>query len=157
VTFEEWALVACVVFTALWSGLFGMLNLVLHPMLARMSGAEFARFMALFLPTARTAAFNYVEVAGMVISPIVAIVAGVDGTVLVLTVIGLALTIAGPLLVSNRAAEPNYDVILSWDPEALPRGWEAVRHRYFALNWIRAVATWTAFGLFFAALLVSLG
>jgi hypothetical protein len=108
------------------------------------------------LPTARTAAFNYVEVAGMVISPIVAIVAGVDGTALVLTAIGLALTIAGPLLVSNRAAEPNYDVILSWDPEALPRGWKAIRHRYFALNWIRAVTTWAAFGLFFAALLVTL-
>lgn len=28
----------------------------------------------------------------------------------------------------------------------------ATRRRYFALNWIRAAATWTAFGLFLAAL-----
>jgi len=33
-------------------------------------------------------------------------------TVFVLTAIALALNIAGPLLVSNRLAEPNYDVIL---------------------------------------------
>ena len=62
--------------------------------------------------------------------------------------IGLALTIDS----SNRLSEPNYDVMLSWDPDAMPTGWQATRWRYFALNWIRAVATWTAFGLFLAAL-----
>ena len=30
--------------------------------------------------------------------------------------------------------------------------WEATRKRYFALNWIRAAATWTAFTVFPAAL-----
>jgi hypothetical protein len=38
----------------------------------------------------------------------------------VLTAIRLALTVAGPLLVSSRLAEPNYDVKLAWNPEALP-------------------------------------
>ena len=70
-----------------------------------------------------------------------------------LTAIGLVLTIAGPLLVSNRLAEPNYDVMLAWDPDAMPAGWEATRQRYFALDWIRAAATWAAFALFLAALL----
>jgi hypothetical protein len=73
VTVEEWALVACVVFTGLWSGLFGMLNLVMHPMLAAMSGYDFARFLQAFLPRARHAPFNYVEVIGMIVAPIVAL------------------------------------------------------------------------------------
>jgi hypothetical protein len=61
------------------------------------------------------------------------------------------LTVAGPLLVSNRLAEPNSDVMLSWNPDALPEGWESFRRRYFTLDWIRAAATWLAFGLFLAA------
>jgi hypothetical protein len=156
---EAWALVASVVFTGLWSGLFGMLNLVMHPMLAAMNGRDFARFLRAFLPTARHAPFNYVAVIGMVVAPIVALVSlGDDPSAIpfVLTAIGLALTVAGPLLVSNRLAEPNYDVMLAWDPEAMPAGWEAGRGRYFTLNWIRALATWGAFGLFLAALVVEL-
>ena len=153
-TVEEWALIASVVFTGLWSGLFAMLNTVLHPMMRAMEGAEFARFMSAFLPTARKAPFNYIEVIGMVVAPTVALFAlGTGaGTPFVLTAIGLGLTFAGPLLVSNRLAEPNYDVMLAWDPDAMPSGWEEIRARYFALNWIRAAATWSAFALFLAAL-----
>jgi hypothetical protein len=151
---EEWALIACVVFTGLWSGLLVMLTLVMHPMLAGMDGPDFRRFLGAFLPTARRAPINYACVAGMATSPIVALIGlGTDaGTPFVLTAIGLGLTLAGPLLVSNRLAEPNYDLMLAWDPEAMPAGWEATRARYFALNWTRAVATWIAFGLFIAAL-----
>ncbi len=155
-TVGEWALVASTVFTGLWSGLFAMLNLVMHPMLGAMSGPEFARFLRAFLPTARHAPFNYVAVIGMVVAPTVALVAGLGSTALVLTAIGLALTVAGPLLVSNRLAEPNYDVMLAWDPDAMPADWEAGRRRYFALNWVRAVATWGAFATFLAALVVEL-
>jgi hypothetical protein len=43
-------------------------------------------------------------------------------------------------------------VMFAWDPEAMPAHWEAGRRRYFTLNWIQAVATWTAFALFLAAL-----
>ena len=108
-----------------------------------------------FLPTARTAPFNYINVVGMVVAPVIALIALADdpgATPFVLTALGLALTVAGPLLVSNRLAEPNYDVILAWEPEAVPSDWEAVRARYFALNWIRAFATWAAFACFLAAL-----
>jgi hypothetical protein len=38
---EEWALAASVVFSGLWSGLVGMLTLVMHPMLAAMDGRDF--------------------------------------------------------------------------------------------------------------------
>ena len=41
--------------------------------------------------------------------------------------------------------------MLAWDPDAMPE-WESTRRRYFALNWIRAAATWVAFGLFLAVL-----
>jgi hypothetical protein len=70
--------------------------------------------------------------------------------------IGLAFTVAGPLLVSSRLAEPNYDVMLAWDPEAMPADWEAGSRRYFTLNWVRVLATWAALALFLAALVVEL-
>jgi hypothetical protein len=154
VTAEEWALVASVVLSGLWSGLLAMLTLILHPMLASMDGRDFARFLRAFLPTARRAPINYIAVIGMVVAPAVALVAldEVGDAPFVLTAVGLALTIAGPLLVSNRLAEPNYDVMLAWEPDAVPAGWKATRRRYFALDWIRAVATWLAFALFLAAL-----
>jgi hypothetical protein len=154
VSAEGWALVASVVFSGLWSGLLAMLTLVLHPMLAGMDGPDFARFQRAFLPTARKAPINYIAVIGMVVAPTVALVAlgEVGEASFVLTAIGLAITITGPLLVSNRLAEPNYDVMLAWKPDALPPSWKATRRRYFALNWIRAVATWAAFALFLAAL-----
>ena len=151
---DGWSLVACVVFAGLWSGLLAMLTLVMHRMLARMSGGDLARFLRAFLPSARKAPFNYIEVAGMVVAPIVALVAlGTSADAAFwLTCAGLAVTIAGPLLVSNRLAEPNYDVILAWDPDAMPATWQATRHRYFTYNWIRFATTSVAFALFLAAL-----
>jgi len=154
---DEWALIACVVFSGVWSGLLAMLTLVMHPMMERMDGAAFARLLAAFLPVARKAPINYIAVFGMLISPIVVLLT-IDGgsTAFVLTAIALALIIAGPLLVSNRLAEPNYDVILGWDPERLPPGWEAAQRKYYTYNWIRAFATWVAFGLLLAALVEAL-
>jgi len=131
-----------------------MLVLILHRVMVPMSGPELARFLQRFLPAAEIP-FNYVEVIGLIVAPVVALIALADdpgGAAFVLTAIGLALTIAGPLLVSNRLAEPNYKVIRAWDPDAMPRDWEATRRRYFTFNWIRAVATWAAFALFLAAL-----
>lgn len=93
---------------------------------------------------------------GMVVAPIVALGDHPGAPPFVLTAIGLALTVGWPLLVSNRLAEPNYDVMLAWDPEAMPADWEAGRRRYFTLNWVRALATWAAFALFLTALVVEL-
>ncbi len=151
---DEWALTAAVAFAGLWSGLFAMLTSVLHPMLRAMDGPGFTRFMAAFLPIARRAPFNYACVLGLVISPAVALFALDESgsTAFTLTAIGLALTVAGPLLASNLLAEPNYDVILSRDPNSMPDDWELSRRRYFTFNWIRAAATWASFALFLAAL-----
>ena len=64
----------------------------------------------------------------------------------------IASVVFAGLLVSNRLAEPNYDRMLAWNPDHMPDEWQAVRRYYFRLNWIRAAATWTSFGLFLAAL-----
>jgi hypothetical protein len=132
-----------------------MLTMIIHPMLRNIEGTGFARFLAAILPDARRAPLNYICVIGLVVAPTVALVAlgtadraGRAG--FALTAAGLAFAVAGPLLVSNRLAEPNYDVILAWDGD-LPSGWEQAQRRYFTLNWVRAGATWIAFGLFLAA------
>jgi hypothetical protein len=113
-----------------------------------------SRFLRRFLTVVRKSPFNYIVVIGMVVAPAVALIATDDagGTPFVLTAIGLAFTLGGNAVVSNRIAEPNYDRMLAWDPDHMPEEWEAVRRSYFKLNWIRALSTWAAFGLFLAAL-----
>ena len=155
-TNEELALAASVVFAGLWSGLLGMLTLVMHPMLAAMSGPDFERFLRAFLPVARRAWFNYVCAIGMAVAPVVALVTLWDdrsSAGFVLTAIGLVLVVLGVYVVSNVWKEPHYDVMLAWDPADMPAGWQAGRRRYLTLNWVQGAATWTAFALFLVALL----
>jgi hypothetical protein len=152
---EESALAASVVFSGLWSGLLGMLTLVMHPMLEAMDGRDFENFLRAFLRFARKSWFNYACAIGMAIAPIVALLTLWDdpgSTAFVLTAIGLGLVILGVYVVSNRFKEPHYDVMLAWDPEAMPADWQAGRRRYLTLNWIQAAATWSAFALFLVAL-----
>lgn len=153
---EQMALTASVVCAGLWSGLLGMLTLVMHPMLASMNGAEFERFLRAFLPVARKAWFNYVCAIGMALAPIAALISLRDdpsSISFILTAIGLAIVIVGVYVVSNVWKEPLYDVMLTWDPEAMPTDWETGRRSYFAINWIQAAATWTVFALFLMALI----
>lgn len=157
-TIEQIALTASVVFAGLWSGLLGMLSLVMHPMLANMNGTEFERFLRAFLPVARKAWFNYVCAIGMAVAPIVALISLRDdpGSVsFVLTAIGLTIVIEGVYVVSTVWKEPLYDVMLAWDPEAMPTEWETGRRNYFAINWIQTAATWTVFALFLTALIAA--
>lgn len=155
-TIEQLALTASVISAGLWSGLLGMLTLVMHPMLAAMNGVEFERFLRAFLPVARKAWFNYVCAIGMAVAPIVTLISLRDdpsSNSFVLTAIGLTIVIIGVYVVSNVCKEPLYDVMLAWDPEAMPSDWNRGRRRYFAINWIQAAATWTVFALFLAALI----
>jgi hypothetical protein len=111
-----------------------------------------------FLPVSRKARFNYACAIGMAIAPAVALVSLRDdpsSAPFVLTAIGLAIVIVGVYIVSNVWKEPLYDVMLAWDPEAMPTGWSAGRRRYFAINWIQTAATWTVFALFLAALIAT--
>jgi hypothetical protein len=62
--------------------------------------------------------------------------------------------IVGVYIVSNVWKEPHYDVMLAWDPEAMPEDWQVGRRRYLTLNWIQAAATCTAFALFLVALVL---
>ena len=136
---EGWAIAAAVVFAGLWSGLLGMLTLVMHPMLAAMDGRGFERFLQAFLSVARKAWFNYVCAIGMAVAD--RRTRGLWGdrssAAFILTAIGLAFVIVGVYLVSNVWKEPHYDVMLAWDRDAMPPEWEAGRRRYFRLNWIQ--------------------
>ena len=138
----------------LWSGLLLTLTTILHPMYASRDGAGFAQDMRRFLPIARRSPTNYILVVLLLLAPVLALVGlrrDPAGLPFVLTAVGLAATVVGPLLMSSRLAEPNYEVILGWDPRAVPDDWLVARARYFRLNWIRAGLTWTALGLFLAA------
>ena len=155
-TGEEWALAASVFFAGLASGLLGMLTTIMHPMLAAMGGRDFRNFMEAFLRFARKSWFNYAWSLGMGIGPIVTLVLLWDdpgSTSFVLTAIGLGVVIVGVYIVANVWKEPHYDVMLAWDPEALPAHWEAGRRRYFTINWIQFATTWAAFALFLVALI----
>ncbi|MGD9531793.1 hypothetical protein [Pseudonocardia sp.] len=143
-----------VVLAGLWSGLLLAVATLLHPMYAALDGREFAVELQRFLPVARKSPTNWVSVIGLIVFPVLALVAlagDPTGAPFVLTALGLVCTVAGPLLVSRLLAEPNYAVILGWDPATMPVGWEAVRRRYFLWNWVRGAFTWVAFGLFLAA------
>ena len=144
-------LVLSVVAAGLWSGLLLTITTILHPMFAPGDGRTFAVDMGRFLPTARTSPTNYVLVSVLVIAPVVALIGlrNQPGSApFILTAAGLVFTICGPLLTSRFLAEPNYEVILDWDPDDVPDDWQVARARYFRLNWIRGALTWAAFALF---------
>lgn len=143
-----------VVATALWSGLLLTLTTILHPMFRPQAASGFAEDMRRFLPIARRSPTNYILVLALLSTPVVALVGLRDqpgSAPFVLTAIGYAAIIVGPLLVSRYRAEPNYDVMLGWDPASVPSDWTVARGRYFRLNWIRAALTWLALALFVAA------
>ena len=157
-TFEEFALAASVFFSGLAAGFLGGLCVVIRPIQAAMEGREFRSFMEVFLRYAGHSwgqVFNFAWSLGMFLGPIVALVALWDdpgSTSFVLTAVGLGIVFVGVILLSNVWKTPTYNVILGWDPEAMPADWEAGRRRYFTINWIQLAVTWSAFALFLAAL-----
>jgi hypothetical protein len=143
----------------LWSGLLLTITTILHPMFAAGDGRAFSLDMRRFLPIARSAPVNYVLVVLLVLAPVVALIGlrdDVRSAPFVLTAAGLVSTVTGPLLMSRLLAEPNYAVILGWDPDAVPGDWQRTRTRYFALNWLRGALTWLAFVLFAVAMYLHL-
>jgi len=137
-----------------WSGLLLTITTILHPIYAARTPDGFVADLGRFLPVARKSPTNWVLVLGLMSTPVVALVAlreNVGGAPFVLTAIGLALVLVGPFGVSRWVAEPNYDVILRWDPEHLPDDWTRIQRKYFALNWLRGALTWAAFACFLGA------
>ncbi len=158
-TAEEWVLAATVFFSGLASGLLGMLCTIMRPMLTDMDGRDFRNFMEAFLRFADQSwgkVYNLGWSLGMFLLPIVALVLLWDdrgSTSFVLTAIGLGIVFVGVIIVSNAVKTPHYKVMLAWDPEAMPPNWEAGRDKYFTINWIQMVTTWSAFVLFIVALI----
>jgi hypothetical protein len=159
VTGEEWALAASAFFSGLASGLLGMLSTIMRPMLAAMDGRSFREFMEAFLHFAAHSwgkGFNYAWSLGMTLGPAVALVLLAEdpgSTSFILTAIALVIVIVGVLVVSNAWKTPTYNVILGWDPEAMPADWEAGRQRYFLINWLQLATTWVVFILLLVALI----
>ena len=157
-TGEGWALAVSAFFAGLASGLLGMLCTIMRPMLAAMDGRGFRNFMEAFLRYADSGVgklYNLAWALVPVLVPIIALILLWDdpgSASFILTAIGLGIMLVGIWLVSNVWKTPTYKVILSWDPDSLPADWEAGRQRYFTINWIQLVSTWSAFALFLAAL-----
>ncbi len=147
-----------VVATALWSGLLLTVTTILHPVFAPRGPAGFTEDVRRFLPIARRSPTDDVLVIALVVSPVVALVGlrhRIGSAPFVLTAAGLAATVVGPLVMSSRLAEPDYAVILGWDPDAISQDWGTARSRCFRLNWLRAAITGLALGLFVAAAYLS--
>jgi hypothetical protein len=155
---EEWALVVSAFVAGLAAGLLGMLSTIMRPMLAAMDVGSFRSFMEGFLRYADHGlgkVFNYAWGLGMVFGPIVALVFLWDdrgSASFVLTAIALGIVIVGIWIVSNAWKTPTYKAILASNPDAAPGEAEAVRRRYFEINWIQLVTTWAALALFLVAL-----
>jgi hypothetical protein len=155
---EAWTLAASIFFSGLAAGFLGGLCMVLRPMQAAMDGREFRAFMETFLQYAGKGlgkAFNLAWSLGMFLWPIVVLVLLWDdpgSTSFVLTAIGLAIVFVGVIIVSNVWKTPTYKMILACDPDATPADCEAARQRYFRINWLQMVTTWSAFALFLVAL-----
>src|SRR5687768_9817123 len=136
-----------------------MLSAIMRPRLAAMEGRDFRNFMELFLRYAGHSwgnVYNFAWSIGMTIGPAVALVFLWDdpgSTSFVLTAIGLGIVIVRVLIVSNVWKTPTYNVILAWDPDAMPADWEAGRQRYFTINLIQLAVTWSASALFLLALI----
>jgi hypothetical protein len=157
-TAEEWALAATVFFTGLSAGFLGALCTIIRPMLQAMDGRGFRNFMEVFLRYAGggwgkwyNLAWAFVPVVGSIVA-LVLLWDDPGSTSFILTAIGLVIVLVGIWLVSNVWKTPTYNLILAWDPEAMPADWEAGRRRYFTINWIQLAVTWTAFALFLVAL-----
>ena len=158
-TGEEWVLAATVFLSGLASGLLGMLCTIMRPMLADMRGRDFRNFMGAFLRFADHSlgkAYNLAWAAGMFLLPVVGLVLLWDDRgsgAFVLTAVGLAIVFVGVIILSNAVKTPHYKVMLGWDPEAMPPNWDAGRQKYFTINWIQMVTTWSAFAVFIGALI----
>jgi hypothetical protein len=158
-TDEKWLLAVTIFFSGLASGLLGMLCIIMRPMLTEMDGPDFRSFMGAFLRFAGESSgklYNLGWSLAMFLLPVVVLVLLWEdrgSTSFVLTAIGWVIVVVGVIIVSNAVKSPHYKAMLAWDPEAMPPDWEAGRQKYFTINWIQMVATWSAFALFIAALI----
>ena len=149
------ALAVAALSTGLFTGLLMTLVAYFHKALRDLSGPEFALVMRRFLGVVRTHPLNYGLVGTSVVAPVVALLSlrGSDeGVAFALVFAGLVAFVAGPVLVSRFAAEPIYDVFLSWKTGSPPQNWRAARDRYFRINQARLLGSATAFVLFLAGL-----
>jgi uncharacterized membrane protein len=155
VTTARIALAVAALSTGLFTGLLMTLLAFFHRALRDLSGPEFALVMRRFLGIVRTHPLNYGLVGTSIVAPVVALLSlrgSGEGPAFALAFAGLVAFVSGPVLVSRFAAEPIYDVFLSWKAGSPPENWRAARDRYFRLNQVRLLGSGAAFVLFLAGL-----
>ena len=129
-----------VVASGLFSGLLVAVLALLQQTLKGLSGPEFTLVMQRFLPLARRTPVSYILILTPVLASLAALLLGIGpigSPRFVLTLAGTLVFLVSPLVCSTFAAEPLYNVILGWRPEAPPADRQDSRDRYFHVNWMR--------------------
>ena len=147
-------LAVAVLTTGLFTGLLVYIVGMFESMLTPLSGCQFTMVMGAFLPAARKNILNYLFTLASLFIPVVALILlrhHTHSAAFWLTAAATLAFLAGPILTSRYAAEPLYDVMLSWDAHNPPANWSAARARYYRINAIRTAFSLTAFVLLIAA------
>jgi uncharacterized membrane protein len=148
-------LAVAVLTTGLFTGLLVYIVGMFQAMLSALDGTRFTAVMGRFLPAARKNVLNYLFTITGLTAPVVTLVllrTHLDSAMFWLTAAAVVVFLAGPILTSRFAAEPLYDVMLGWDADDPPPGWQAARDRYYRINAVRMSSSLIAFALLTAAL-----
>ena len=148
-------LVVAALSSGLFTGLLMTLIAFFHKGLRDLPAPQFALVMQRFLGVVRTHPLHYGLVITSLLAPVAALVllrGSAGDPAFILTLLGLAAFVAGPVLVSRFSVEPLYDVFLGWNADSPPQEWREARDRYFRLNVIRGLGSGAAFVLLLAGL-----
>ena len=148
-------LAVAVLTTGLFTGLLVYIVGMFQAMLSALDGTRFTAVMGRFLPAARKNVLNYLFTITGLTAPVVTLVllrTHLDSAMFWLTAAAVVVFLADPILTSRFAAEPLYDVMLGWDADDPPPGWQAARDRYYRINAVRMSSSLIAFALLTAAL-----
>ena len=121
-------LAVAVLTTGLFTGLLVYIVGMSQAMLSALDGTRFTAVMGRFLPAARKNVLNYLFTITGLTAPVVTLVllrTHLDSAMFWLTAAAVVVFLAGPILTSRFAAEPLYDVMLGWDADDPPPGWQA--------------------------------
>jgi uncharacterized membrane protein len=146
-----------VVSTGLFTGLLMTVVFFFERALKDLSGPEFALVMQRFLKITRTHPLNYAMVLISGLTPVAVLVMmreNAGSPSFVLSAIGLLAFWWGSILPSTFIAQPLYEVLMSWEIDALPQDWREARERYFHVNVVRGLGSAVAFVCFVIAAMI---
>lgn len=127
--------------SALCSGLFAgfilaMLSVV-EQTLRGLSAERYAHTMQGIITNGRKSHVVLILLLLPIPTTLVALTALPLNEVFILAFAGALVYLSASLLVSNRIAEPLYDTMMAWSPDAPPDDWQVYRKRWFRINQLR--------------------